>query len=804
MPRNQVTNIKLIILTVFLLIFLCSVNRVIARTNAADQSKSHSQTIKTYPDEYSALDDSLSKNPAGDDVFSKTIEKARQKYDQALSLIAKGDTIKAAAYFEDAIEVLNRLVIYPNINRNEAFTNLAQSIIEDYENFIQSIDNLSENSSLFMIRERLLQEVETINTKRPQQNLQTKKDTTAKAGIFVQKPNSINVIPLVDNEFVQKNLSFLSQDKNGRKFIELCLQLSTRWFPMMKRIAAEEGMPEEIIYLSMFESALNPNAVSRAEAVGLWQFMRSTGELYSLNNPRSVWVDERRDPEKSTRAAMRHLKDLFNQLGDWHLALAAYNCGINGVVRSMNKSEKESPNFWDIREFLPRETRNYVPRYIATAKIAMQPEAYGFNLKEIQFADEFKYDTFIVKEPVNLQALAKCSGLSYQDFAFYNPELIRNCTPPDIKEYKLRIPYGTLAGFTATYATLTPEEKQPWITHKVERGETLASIAQTYGLTKEDLIEANDIKIYKNKVAHGTVLRIPVEKQDAQPLVAGIIQKPASEPIATAQPASDNKPVSHVVKKGETLFSISRQYGVQVNDIRKLNNISEENYLELGRTIQIPPATNKVDNLLALNKKVSTEPTNTVPTDVPAATPQQSRIVEHKVRRNETLAQIADDYEVSIESIRKLNKLKDRSLREGEILKIETFSTNPESKGSKPLTSNANKVTHKVKKGETLSIIAAKYGVSEDDIKQWNAGTIKGNTVFSGNKLKIYTEKASKGSSAAASPKTKKLPKTYTVRKGETLSAISRKYGVSIAELKKKNKQLKENKLKPGQKIRIQ
>jgi membrane-bound lytic murein transglycosylase D len=282
--------------------------------------------------------------------------------------------------------------------------------------------------------------------------------------------------------------------------------------PNDKRIANQENVPEEIVYLAMIESGLNPTIVSRAQAVGMWQFMRSTGEMYGLKANRSPWIDERTDPNKATTAAMKHLRDLYYMFGDWYIAFAAYNCGAGCVQRAKNKTKIEKPTFWDLYKNLPRETRNYVPLYIATAKIASSPSTYGIKLSELEFQKEFKYDTFTLNEPVSIEALANSAGITVQEFQQLNTELLKMTTPPDITEYTIRLPQGRLNEFAANFSKLTDEEKKPWITHIVQKRESLKSIANKYGITTNDLAAANGISS-RSKIKTGTKLQIPLEKQ---------------------------------------------------------------------------------------------------------------------------------------------------------------------------------------------------------------------------------------------------------------------------------------------------
>lgn len=773
-----------------------------------------------FRDEYSEFDETpVIKEKSGEAVASK-IEAARQKYLKALGLIERGDTNSATRLFDMAIAAMNDLASYPGIGDNNSFADLAVSIIEDYESYIQNIDNLSEESDAFILRDKLFKEIDSYSRSHKPSVTSVK----PKYPIYKPQPGAgvpALTVPLDINESVEKSVAFLTQDR-GRKFYKRWLERGGKYFPMMRRIAKEEGMPEEIIYLSMIESALNPNAVSRAKAVGLWQFMQTTGEMYDLQV--NMWIDERRDPEKSTRAAMRHLRDLYNELGDWHLALASYNYGVNGVKRVIDKSGLENPKFWDIVDLLPRETRNYVPLYIAATLIALNPEAYGFVSSEVNYEPEYQYVTFPINEPVSIKALAKCAQISVEELKSYNPELVNICTPSAKGTYLLKIPSAARDGFASYFATLTDDEKRPWVIHEVKRGETLAAIARMYNVTIQELSAINQLSGYKAKLKKGSTLRVPATEivPSTQIAVSGV-SVASADALATTATASQqaatvasnaNSPAdspvqlqkattaTHIVQPGETLYGIARQYGIKVDDVLSWNNMSKGDNLRTGSRLAIVAQGNIKTASVATTIDVTAKPAT------------KERAAAHKVRRGETLAQIADDYDISIESLRKANKLGRRGhIAAGMTLILPGAATvavatvekrEPARREARAAASLIAAVKmHKVKRGENIGIIAGLYGVKEDDIRTWNP-SIKKNTVFAGEKLKIYSGQVAKGSASAPSRDVIRLPKHYKVRKGDTLFDIADKFGISIAALQKKNKNLKPGTLKAGQTIRLQ
>jgi len=486
---------------------------------------------------------------------------------------------------------------------------------------------------------------------------------------------------------------------------------------------------------------------------------------------------------------MKHLRDLYYMFGDWYIAFAAYNCGAGCVQRAKNKTKIEKPTFWDLYKNLPRETRNYVPLYIATAKIASSPSTYGIKLSELEFQKEFKYDTFTLNEPVSIEALANSAGITVQEFQQLNTELLKMTTPPDITEYTIRLPQGRLNEFTANFSKLTDEEKKPWITHIVQKRESLKSIANKYGITTNDLAAANGISS-RSKIKTGTKLQIPLEKQPSAE--ENSIAKNNNAPLQ--QNVSNEKKEeykTYSVQKGETLSSIANSYGITVDELKLLNDIAPETeHIVEGVRLNVP-------NVKPKNIAKNSE------NQIPIKKINTTKTISHKVKSGETLAKIADDYNVSIDDIRKLNKIKSNKLKRGQKLKIQVSTSEPY-KEKKASSSNSNLIVHKVKRGESLGTIAARYEVTEEQIKNWNSDNIDGNKIYSGSRLKIYTDNKSKGSVASSSKNVKNLPKYYTIRKGDTLSSIANKFGVSINSIKNKNKKLNENRLRIGQKIRLQ
>jgi membrane-bound lytic murein transglycosylase D len=291
----------------------------------------------------------------------------------------------------------------------------------------------------------------------------------------------------------------------------------------MKNVLKEHGLPEDLVYLALIESGYNPYAYSRAKAVGMWQFISLTGKRYGLRV--DWWVDERRDPEKSTIAAAKYLKDLYDMFECWYLAAAGYNAGEYKIIKAMKRYRTE--DFWKLTQYryLKRETKDYVPLMIAAALVAKDPEKYGFT--DIEYQDPLQYEKVNVPELTDLSLIAKACETSLEDIKDLNPEILRRVTPPNEFEYEIKIPFGKKELFLENFEILQPLEKFEFKTHLVKKGETLKGIARYYRVDLEPLLEINQMK-KTSRISKGSTLLIPFSKdEEIRPLV---VQKRKGKP----------------------------------------------------------------------------------------------------------------------------------------------------------------------------------------------------------------------------------------------------------------------------------
>lgn len=366
--------------------------------------------------------------------------------------------------------------------------------------------------------------------------------------------------------------------------LAVVLERGARYEPMIRERFEAEGLPGDLFYLALIESGYSSEAVSRAYAVGMWQFMRGTGRGYGLRV--DTWVDERRDPVKATDAAARHLHDLRLRFGSLYLAAAAYNAGAGKVSRSLGKLEpveSEEPAdedgnaaFFRLAEsdLLANETRDYVPKLIAAAIIAKQPARYGILTSPVE---RFAYDSLIVTEATGLDVVAGLARVSLGEIRDLNPQYLRLATPPRTRSV-VRLPAGTGGSVAEGYAKLSPQERVRYLTHVVGKRERLTAIAANYRIPVADLRAANP-------------------RQGARPRAgARLVIPTVAIPSALAIRATGERRPHHSsagsrvhrVRRGETLSGIARRYRVTVKALRRANSIRNEHAVMAGTRLRIP------------------------------------------------------------------------------------------------------------------------------------------------------------------------------------------------------------------------
>jgi membrane-bound lytic murein transglycosylase D len=382
------------------------------------------------------------------------------------------------------------------------------------------------------------------------------------------------------NERVEDWIDFL-KGRNAER-THLWLERSGRYAPMIQAELKSRGMPQDLLYLALIESGFSPKAHSRAAAVGIWQFIEETGKRYGLEV--SQYVDERRDPVKSTDAALDYLQELHERFGSWYLAAASYNTGENRVDRILREQKGgargDDALFWEIARFLPQETRDYVPLMLAAGHIAKEPEQYGFA--ELAYQDPLEFDAVWVPGESSFELIAQAAGVTAEDIADLNPHLLKGTTPPG-RGWSVRIPTGTedrfSAEFPGLYRTARAEVARAEETsiaaartHRIRRGETLSHLSRRYGVSVASIRAANG-NIAPNRVRIGQVLAIP-----------GV----ASQATAPSKPAvSASATTYHRVRSGESLWTIARRYDVSVKQLQAWNDMGRRSTIRSGERLRV-------------------------------------------------------------------------------------------------------------------------------------------------------------------------------------------------------------------------
>ena len=382
-----------------------------------------------------------------------------------------------------------------------------------------------------------------------------------------------NAIPMVMNKYIQNEIDSFTTGNEKNYFIE-SYRRSGMFRPRIIKALEAAGLPLELSWLPLIESGFKVRALSRARALGLWQFIPSTGYKFGLK--RDKFIDERLDPIKSTKAAIEYLKELHQIFGDWSTVLAAYNCGEGKVLRVIRKQNVNYlDNFWDLYERLPRETARYVPRFLATLHIIKDPEKYGLDLTQTD--QPLEYETVDVSKQVHIKSVAKCIDASPETLKLLNPELRYKILPAE--KYSLKLPPGSaetlLSKLDEIPVSFPPARK--FVYHRIRRGETLSVIARRYKTSVWRIKRANNLR-RSNYIIAGRLLKIP--------------QRGYKYPARKTVKRTYGKRYVHKVTSGDSLWIIAKRYGTTTQEIQKLNNLSGTD-LHIGQVIKLPVRSNK-------------------------------------------------------------------------------------------------------------------------------------------------------------------------------------------------------------------
>ena len=621
--------------------------------------------------------------------------------------------------------------------------------------------------------------------------------------------------PIVLNSRVQGWMVYLLT--RGRRWYVKWLARAERYRPLIVPQLREAGLPEDLLYQAMIESGFNPYAESHASAVGVWQFIQSTGRAYGLE--RSWWIDERRDPQMATQAAIGFMSDLHDQFDSWELSSAAYNAGGGKIRRAIKMYGTE--DYWELsashHDYLKPETKNYVPKIMAAAILAKYADRYGLTeeIKDEDRLSPWDFDVVSVPEATDLRVVAEIVDMDIDELVAINPALRREYTPPGVANYPLNIPKGQTDHFTAAFAKIPESQRVTFVRHKVKRGDTLGRIGKKYGVPVSTVQRMNGIRDPR-KLRVGQRLLIPVRSD-----------------------ALGSRQITHVVARGETLSGIASKYSMKLTDLRTLNELDDD-VLQPGQRLKVvtpggsgPAVAQAAAPSSGSSRSSASSSRSTSSGSASGGGPKQTW---HKVRSGDSLYKIARKHSTTVAELGRLNSFGSRHvIHPGDKIRLrpdppadptttytvrggDTISgiaskygmTSKELMRVNSLTSDNIRVgqklkvvvsgrggsptIHKVATGDTLSEIAEKYSVSVDAIQRWNG--VSGTSIRVGQELTLYPGQS--GASGASAERTI----DYQVRSGDTLGRISQKYGVSINDLMAWNG-LNNHTIRPGQKLRV-
>ncbi len=483
---------------------------------------------------------------------------AEQYYALGVQANQEAEWADAQYNFEKATEILATIDL-ANVEQPdmaERFDMLLREVASDYQFALASMGGLSSEASMaaFLLRFESLE------------NLRDFQETMPVEQESAEIPEVTYDIPIELNEKVKNCIVYFQTV--ARKPFETYLKRSGRFIPLMSKIIATYGLPSDLVYLPLIESGFNPKAYSYAHASGPWQFIASTGRNYNLN--RSWWRDERRDFVKSTHAACKYLKYLYEMFDSWQLALASYNGGEGRVGRQIKR--QKTRDFWKLR--LRKQTRNYVPLYMAATMIAKEPERFGFG--DIEYDPPLEFDLVTTDKPLELKVIARRLNVTTDELKMLNPELLRGVTPPGEDDYLLRVPPGLGPKFSAVYDDLPESSRAQWSRHRVNKGETISTIARHYGISQRALVDANKLRS-RHRIYVGQVLTVPV---------------PPNQSSSSSRNRGGKRTVSsdgkYFVRPGETLWELSRAFSTTISALRKANGMRPGDKLLAGRWIKLP------------------------------------------------------------------------------------------------------------------------------------------------------------------------------------------------------------------------
>src|SRR5579871_352253 len=590
--------------------------------------------------------------PPAADAVGELIDQAEQHYQAGLFNYHAGNTEQAKQDFDQALNSLldSKLDVRSDDRLEKEFDRIVQGVNQVYPGGTSGDSETAQ--------EQQKSEPAPIDET---SGIAPTADASTKAKAEAELLKTKSDLPLMMTDQVAGYITYFST--HGRGVFERALARSGRYREMMLPILKQEGVPQDLIYLAQAESGFHALAVSRVGARGIWQFMGSRARGYGLIH--NMWVDDRQDPEKSTRAAARHLKELYNQFGDWYLAMAAYNSGPGTVQAAVKRTGYA--DFWELyqRNVLPKETRNYVPIILAVTIMAKNPAQYGFENVVMEHPPD--YDTVTIDYPVDLRLVAQCIDSSSAELQDLNPSLLRLSTPREGK-YQLHLPAGTRDQYLAAISDIPPDMRLWWRYHTVRPGDTVASLAHVYHVTARSILETNHLD--STQLDADAKLVIPIA--------------PGKHPSDTATYA--RRITRYKVRKGDTIQTVAENFGVSPQMLRRWNGLHGDSLRGrkvLALHLPISPPMGEAE--VAHSSKSKPSKTETASVKPPSKSAQIARlkdesdedaassrktVLHHRVKSGETFYSIASLYNTTVAALKRENR-NIAVLRPGMILTIQ-------------------------------------------------------------------------------------------------------------------------------------
>jgi len=521
------------------------------------------------------------------------------------------------------------------------------------------------------------------------------KDHEFRLGQHDSNYGKYDTIPLVENSRFDYYVKLFTG--NYRDVFQKWLNRSNEYIYIVRDILRREGVPEELVYLPFTESGFNPSVTSHAGARGMWQFMKGTGKAYGLES--DFWVEERNDFEKSTVAAARHLKDLYNKLGDWYLAMAAYNAGLGKVLNAIKRYNTRDFFVMSQRKYryLKLETKDYVPKYLALRYLARNYQDFGF---ETPSGTPQLFDRVTLYRQANLYVISSLIDTDIESIRELNPELMTPMTPP-VEKYSLRVPYGKKDILEKELEHITDEELAQFHIEFAKKGRSLSSIARKYKMTVNELKDLNGLR--HNNILRDTYVFIPIKEVYDSKLNSDFVQE-----------LKRFNPKVHIVRRGDSMYQIAHRYGMSLYELMSLNRGVNAKLIRPGQSIIVSDSYYN-----ARNKR------KPVSRSYAKSTGGSYNKTTHTVRYGESLWSISNKYGTTISQIKSTNGLRSNVIQPGKRLVVYDYKNASKSTSGK----------YTVRYGDNLWVIAKKFGTSVSRIKQKN--NLKDNNIHPGNVLVI-------------------------------------------------------------------